>query len=279
MTTTLDHELDDMAPLVDPAVAERVIRDAAGIGGGFVEIYAEDRRSTSMSFDDGRIDQVTSGRDRGAGIRVVRGDTTGYAHTSDLTEAGLRTAARAAAAAAARGGSGRTGAGPVDVSVARGMSQGRVGRVAVSPSDVARAARVDLLLAADHAARSAGSEIVQVSAGVSDSVKRIFVANSEGVMAGDRVVRVLFRVSAVASGDTGMQTGSESLGHTMGWEVFDEVSVADLAATAARQALVKLGARPAPSGQMPVVIARGTGGVLFHEACGHGLEADLVAKG
>jgi TldD protein len=279
MTTTLDHELDDMAPLVDPAVAERVIRDAAGIGGGFVEIYAEDRRSTSMSFDDGRIDQVTSGRDRGAGIRVVRGDTTGYAHTSDLTEAGLRIAARAAAAAAARGGSGRTVAGPVDVSVARGMSQGRVGRVAVSPSDVARAARVDLLLAADHAARSAGSEIVQVSAGVSDSVKRIFVANSEGVMAGDRVVRVLFRVSAVASGDTGMQTGSESLGHTMGWEVFDEVSVADLAATAARQALVKLGARPAPSGQMPVVIARGTGGVLFHEACGHGLEADHVAKG
>lgn len=276
---TGEHGADTDTPLVDPSVAERVIRDAAGIGGGFVEIYAEDRRSTSMSFDDGRIDQVTSGRDRGAGIRVVRGETTGYAHTADLSEAGLLAAARAAAAAAARGGAGTVTSGSVDVRVAREAARRSVNRVLVSPSEVARSARVDLLLAADEAARSAGSEIVQVSAGVSDSSKRVFIANSDGVMATDRVVRVLFRVSAVASGDTGMQTGAESLGHTMGWEVFDEVAVTDLAEAAARQALVKLRARPAPSGQMPVVIARGTGGVLFHEACGHGLEADHVAKG
>ena len=76
-----------------------------------------------------------------------------------------------------------------------------------------------------------------------------------------------------------MQTGFHSMGHTVGFEIFDTVDVEELARDAARQAITKLGARPAPSGSMPVVIQHGTGGVLFHEACGHGLEADLVAKG
>ena len=76
-----------------------------------------------------------------------------------------------------------------------------------------------------------------------------------------------------------MQTGYESLGHTIGFELFDQHDVEELAREAARQALTKLNARPAPSGALPVVIKQGSGGVLFHEACGHGLEADLVAKG
>ena len=75
-------------------------------GGEFAEIYAEDKRSTSAGLDDGRVEQVTSGRDRGAGIRVVAGETTGFAHTSDLSEGGLRAAAEAAAAAARQGGGG-----------------------------------------------------------------------------------------------------------------------------------------------------------------------------
>jgi TldD protein len=82
----------------------------------------------------------------------------------------------------------------------------------------------------------------------------------------------------VASGDTGMQTGRESVGHTIGFELFDRYDVEELARKAAERALTKLAARPAPSGSLPVVIASGGGGVLFHEACGHGLEADLVAK-
>jgi TldD protein len=76
-----------------------------------------------------------------------------------------------------------------------------------------------------------------------------------------------------------MQTGYESVGHTVGWELFDRLDVEEHARMVARQALTKLNARPAPSGTMPVVIGSGGGGVLFHEACGHGLEADLVGKG
>jgi TldD protein len=105
------------------------------------------------------------------------------------------------------------------------------------------------------------------------------VANTDGVLAEDEQVRGLIRLSVVANGDAGMQTGFQSAGQTVGFEMFDTVDVEELARDAARQAITKLSARPAPSGALPVVIKRGSGGVLFHEACGHGLEADLVGKG
>jgi TldD protein len=154
-----------------------------------------------------------------------------------------------------------------------------VNTIGTYPEAIAKAAKVELMQRVDEAARSAGNEIVQVSAGYGDSRKRVLVANSEGLLAHDDIVRVLARVSVVASGDTGMQTGYQSMGQTVGWEAFDQVDVEHLARDAARQAIVKLRARPAPSGAMPVVIKNGSGGVLFHEACGHGLEADHIVKG
>ncbi len=259
--------------MIDRDVLERVLGEGLRTGAEFAEIYAEDRRSTSAGLDDRKVEQVNSGRDRGAGIRVVKGDTTGFAHTADLSEAGLRAAAHAAAAAAGQGGGGvRT------IALSR-RDVVPVNTVAIDPDTISKARKVELLLQADEAARATGGAIVQVSAGYSDSRRDILVANSDGVFVEDTQVRTLFRVSCVANGDAGMQTGYDSLGHTIGFEVFDRHSVDDLARRAAKQALTKLKARPAPSGSLPVVIKAGSGGVLFHEACGHGLEADLVAKG
>ncbi|MGH9243790.1 MAG: TldD/PmbA family protein, partial [Acidimicrobiales bacterium] len=179
----------------------------------------------------------------------------------------------AAAAAVAR-------AGPVDRSVdVTPVDARRPNRVDRLPEDVAKADRVALLHQADDAARAESGSIRQVGARVADSRRRILVANSDGLLATDDRVKTLIVVSAVAAGDTGMQTGYESMGHTVGWELFDRVDVEALARRVARQAVTKLDARPAPSGTMPVVIGAGGGGVLFHEACGHGLEADAVHKG
>jgi TldD protein len=264
--------------VIDHDLIERTLGVALRTGAEFAEIYAEDKRSTSVGLDDGRIEQVTSGRDRGAGIRVIKGETTGFAHTSDLSETGLAAAARAAAEAASRGdGGSRT------VALTE-STRHAVNAVRHAPEDLPKSAKVELLTRIDDAARAAGPEIVQVSAGYADSRKRVLVANSDGLLADDDITRVLTRISVVANGDTGMQTGFQSMGHTIGWEVFDPtfdhyVDVEELARDAARQALVKLKARPAPSGAMPVVIRNGTGGVLFHEACGHGLEADHIQKG
>jgi len=259
--------------LVDTDIIERVLGAALRTGGEFAEVFVEDKRSSSAVLDDGKIEELTSGRDRGAGIRVVAGETTGFAHTADLSEAGLRQAAEAAAAAASRGDGGTH-----TVALTRQHAP-RPNQVVVLPSGVAKATKVELLTRADAAARAMGAAITQVAARYGDSQRRILVANSDGLLAGDDQVRTLFSISCVATGDTGMQTGRETVGHPIGFELFDRYDVEDLARRAAERALTKLAAQPAPSGEMTVVIGAGGGGVLFHEACGHSLEADLVAKG
>ena len=259
--------------MLEESLVRRVIDAGLERGADFAEIFVEEKRSSSAVLDDGRVEELTSGRDRGAGIRVVVGESTGFAHTSDLSEQGLLAAAATAAAAARGAGSGTTSAALDRVDAPR------PNRVEILPEDVAKARKVELLTTADDGARATDPSITQVSARYADSHRRILVANSDGVLAGDEQVRTLFSVSCVATGDTGMQTGRESVGRTVGFELFDAHDVSELARNAARRASLKLGARPAPSGEMTVVIGPGGGGVMFHEACGHGLEADLVGKG
>jgi TldD protein len=267
MTATLGADA-----LINEAVVARVLRQALATGGEFAEVFAEDRRGSVIALDDGRIEDLSSGRDRGAGIRVVVGNTTGFAHTADLSEQGLLTAAEAASGAARSGGGGTR-----QVALVRSQPA-TPSPVEVLPASVTKQAKVDLVRQADATARASGAAVRQVSAAYRESRRQVLVANSEGVLATDDQVRVRFGVSVVAIGDTGMQTGAESIGATMGFELFDRHNVEDIARSASERALLKLQARPAPSGPMPVVIKCGSGGVLFHEACGHGLEADHIAK-
>ena len=258
--------------MLDQDLVRGTLDVALAGGADFAEVFVEDRRGVSAMLDDGRVEELTSGRDRGAGIRVIAGDTTGFAHTADLSLAGLREAASTAAAVARAGGSVQA-VGAFDV-----MSSGGTA-VTTYPEVVPKSTKVDLLRSADDAARAVNDVISQVSARYSEGRRRILVVNSDGVWSEDDQVRTLFSVNCVASGDTGMQTGRETVGYTMGFELFDDHDVRALAERAAERAVTKLRARPAPSGELPVVIKRGGGGVLFHEACGHGLEADLVRKG
>jgi TldD protein len=263
--------------VIDSPVLERVLGEALRHGGDFAEVFAEDRSTSSALLDDGRVEELSSGRERGAGIRVVSGDTTGFAHTADLSESGLLRAAQAASAVARSGGGGTAtvAVGPLRTGGATN-EQGDGG----SPS-LALASKGDsleLLRRADDAARAADGAITQVQAGCGGSRRRVLIANSEGLYARDEQARTRFSVSCVASGDTGLQTGFESAARTLGFELFDEVSVEELAHLAANRAVSKLSARPAPSGELPVVLAGGSGGILFHEACGHGLEADHIVK-
>jgi TldD protein len=258
--------------VIDHDVIKRTLHAALRTGGDFAEVFVEDRRDAAARLDDGRLQSFNSGRSRGAGVRVVVGETTGYAHTADLSEDGLRAAAEAAAGVAR---SQDKGTHTVELSRVEATSPTEV---RVLPETVEKDRKAALLLRADQAARSEGAAIKQVQAMYADGRRRILVANSEGVLAEDDQVRTRFTVQAVAAGDTGMQTGYESTGFTMGFELFEDLDVEAFARIAARRALTKLNARPAPSGALPVVISHGGGGVMFHEACGHGLEADAIAK-
>ncbi len=268
--------------MIEPSVLERVLGQALRHGGEFAEVFAEDRTTSSSVLDDGRVEELSSGRERGAGIRVVVGETTGFAHTADLSEAGLLRAAEAASAVA------RSGDGPTATVAVDGLGTqlpavwdddeedggggGRGRRVGD------KEASLEILRRADETARATGGGIAQVQAGCGAARRRVLVANSDGLLAGDDQWRTRFSVSCVAVGDTGLQTGFETAARTVGAELFEEVSVEELAEQAARRALAKLAARPAPSGELPVVLAGGSGGILFHEACGHGLEADHIVK-
>jgi len=281
--------------LIEPEVASRVLTRALRTGGDFAELFAEDRSSSSARLDDTKVEELTSGRERGVGIRVVKGATTGFAHTSDLREAGLIKAAEAAGAAARDAGA-NTSAATINVDSTLGAEERRgFDRLAdpagdtrnaigydqsgrVMPHDVTKSRKADLLLAADDAARSESAAISQVAVSYGDLRRRILVTNSEGLWASDDQVRTRFFVSCTAADRDGRQTGYEAPGRTMGFELFDHVDVAEVARTAARRAVRMLRARPAPSGTLAVVLRRGAGGVLFHEACGHGLEADLVGR-
>src|SRR6185437_15477591 len=226
---------------------------------------------TGAMLDDRKIEELSSGRSRGAGIRVVDGETTGFAHTADLSEAGLLAAARAAAAVARQGDGGvRT------VALDPVSAHGRGDRT--PPETVVKARKLELLTRADEAARSSGDAISQVMVGCGDSRRRVLIANSEGLHAEDDQIRTRFNVTCVANGDTGMPTGYASLARTEGYEIFERHRVQDIARAAAARALTKLSAPPAPSGEVPIVLAGGSGGILFHEACGHGLEADHIVK-
>jgi len=257
--------------LVERDVIERVLASALSRGGEFAEVFVEDRRTSSASLDQRRVEELSSGRDRGAGVRVVVGETTGFAHTADLSEQGLLAAAHAAATVA-RSGSGRT------VTIALGDHVGYASNAQQPLGSVDKARKIEVLLRADDIARSTGGEITQVMVGLGESSRRILVANSDGVFRSDHQVRTRFNVQCVALGDTGMQTGYRPVAATRGFEILTDDAIAEAATGAAQQAITKLAARPAPSGDLPVVLAGGSGGILFHEACGHGLEADAILK-
>jgi TldD protein len=168
--------------LVEKDVLERVLGEAMGRGGEFAEVFVEDRTTSSATLDQRRVEELSSGRDRGAGIRVVVGDTTGFAHTADLSERGLLAAAEAAASVARGGGGGVR-------EVALGALVDHPTRATTLPGDVDKARKIELLLHADDVARSEGSSITQVQIGLGDSTRHFVVANSDGVFAADHQVR------------------------------------------------------------------------------------------
>jgi TldD protein len=144
---------------------------------------------------------------------------------------------------------------------------------------VATSRKAELVRAGDEAARAAGAEVAQAVIGYGDTRQRVLIADSQGSLVYDDRTRTRFTAQVVARRGEVIQTGHEAVGGSAGCELVDEATARRVAATAAGKALAMLDARPAPVGAMPVVLANGFGGTLFHEACGHGLEADAVAKG
>ncbi|MGB3952040.1 MAG: TldD/PmbA family protein [Solirubrobacterales bacterium] len=257
-------------PLIDPGVAERVLAKALARGGDFAEIFCERRHGIAASLENGRVEGASDGVEAGSGIRLVVGDATYFGHVDSLAERDLITVAGSIAQAA-----GSAAVAPRTVVAATQVNPQRVVR---RPEDVALADKLALLRACDETARAAGAEISQVSAGYAENRRTVTIYNSEGLATGDDRIRIRLAVNVVAARDGRIENGTETLGGHAGFELISE-HPERIAESAARKALTALDAVAAPAGRMPVVVGNGFGGVLLHEAVGHGLESDAVQKG
>ena len=258
-----------MSGLIDPAVAERVLARALANGGRFAEVFAERRRGQTLAIDEQRIESVQSGAEEGAGVRVVEGNTTYFAHVDGLEPAEIERAAdEAAAALRAAGREPR----PLQAREVKPLPIER------RPEDVPADRKAEMLRELDERARAKGAEISQFTASYAEARREVAVANSDGLFTGDDRTRVRIGAQAVARGEATVETGAETLGAHRGFELLED-DPGQIAEQAATKALTLLDAVPAPSGSMPVVVGGGFGGVLFHEMTGHGIEADHIQKG
>ncbi len=257
--------------MISEKTAGFVIEKALSKGGDFAEIFCENTARNSISMVNGRVDSASSGIDYGAGIRIFNGTNAVYVYTNDLSEKNLlKTAEQAAEAVEGKAFVRRKNFAPY-VYDNRNI-------IKIMPEDIGNREKRDILKEASDAAFSYNSLITQVKTGYADSVQDVLIANSEGVWAEDRRVRTRFTTEAVAGDGNEKQSGRQSPGGSEGMELFERIDVKELSRAAAGTAVTMLGAGQCPSGKMTVVIDNGFGGVIFHEACGHSLEATAVAR-
>ncbi|MEA2351100.1 MAG: TldD protein, partial [Thermoleophilaceae bacterium] len=245
------------------------IERALARGGDLAEVYAEERHGFGLTLDDSRVERPQSGSERGVSIRLVAGEASYFGHVDGLGEDDLMRVADSVAQAA-------SGA-AAHAAALTALTRGSEHPVATPPGAVDAARKADLLRLCDETARAAGGEVSQVSAGYAESRQLVEVFNSDGVAAADDRTRVRLAVQVVARRDGVVETGSETRGGHAGFELVAE-RPEEVAQDAARKALTMLDARAAPTGRIPVVVGNAFGGVLLHEAVGHGLEADAVQK-
>ena len=255
--------------IVDAGLAARVLERTLSRGGDFAELYVEARQGFSISLDDRRVERPQGGRERGACVRVVKGESSYYGHVDGHAEEDLLRVAGSVAQAV------RGEARAPAALAAPERAGGHV--VRIPPDDIEAARKADLLRACDEHAREAAAEVTQVRVGYAESRRQIEVFNSDGHAAADDRTRVRLSVQVVAKRDGRVETGSDTRGGHAGWELVEQDPEA-VAAKAARRAVTLLDAVDAPTGRLPVVVGNGFGGVLLHEAVGHGLEADAVQK-
>jgi TldD protein len=260
---------------IDRDLLEATIRRALARGGDFAEVFVEDRTSLGLKLEDSRVEDASGGHEIGAAVRLTSAERTYYAYTDEVDEPNLAVAAGIVAGALR----GAAGAGPTIVRLGNVRSVTGKHPIFVPPETVTVRLKSELLRAGNEAARSVSDDVGQAIVGYSEARQRILIANSLGEFVHDDRTRLRLVASVIARRDGVMQTGFETLGKSMGFELLDEATAAEVGRRAAEKAVTMLAAKPSPVGPMPVVMGNGFGGTLFHEACGHGLEADSIAKG
>ena len=257
---------------MDKEILTRIIAKALEKGGDFADVYLENRISRQIVMEESKFKSGLYGISQGAGVRVISGNKTGYAYTDEITEEKLLRAAEVASYVA-RNGNPNT---PAAISVTDRPS---FVTVSMPLGEIADEKRIEVIKRADQAAKDYDPRIKMALIDYNDEVRGRVIANSEGVYLRDELPLLFFIVQAMSDDGKARHMARERLSNHSGFEMFEKVTPEIIARNAAREAIAMLDAQEAPAGIMDVVMQNGWGGVLVHEAVGHPLEADNIAKG
>lgn len=258
--------------MLDKSLVEKILNEALSTGGDFAEVFVEKKNSSSLYMIDGKIESALSGKDFGIGIRIFKDLYSVYGYTNDMSEENLLKTAKKIAQAI------KGTKADIAINLLKQDIE-NYNKIEIYPETVSKKSKIEIMKRGYSSAKNYNNEISQVRVSYGDTKQNILVANSEGIWAEDERVRGRIRIESVASDGTEMQTGSMGPGASKGFEFFENMDIESYGREASRIASTILHAEYSPSGKMPVIIDNGFGGVIFHEACGHGLEATSVAKG
>ncbi|MDD5622924.1 MAG: TldD/PmbA family protein [Actinomycetota bacterium] len=257
--------------MIENRLAKKILNILLGNGADFSEIFIQKRAFNNLRLEDSKIENSSSGYELGCGLRLWVGDSTFYAYVDSLEESKLINAAKILSSAI----NGTSSLKILDLTEAKSSY---VTDIRKPPGSIQSDARKDILELADRSARDFNPAVIQVTSTLSDTAEETYIANSYGSFSSEKIVKIFLAVNVVARRGKNIRTGYKSLARSSGYEAFDFKNPADLALEASGIAVTMLDAVGAPAGELPVVIGPAFGGVIFHEACGHGLEADAVLK-
>lgn len=259
--------------MITKQTATQVLEKCLVTGGDFAEIFEEDCITNNIGIIDSKIENVLGGRTYGIGIRIFKGLKSVYAYTNDNSLSSmLDTAYKAALALGSLSDEKMVVINNCKVTT-------NINPIKLYPHSVDYQDKINIMKKAYKSAKEYSSEISQVSINYSDKEQNVLIANTEGLYIEDNRVRTRLGITSVASRGNENQTGFEGPGACKGFELFEDIDPEYYGKEASRVAYTMLNAKNCPAGKMTVAIDNGFGGVIFHEACGHSLEATSVAKG
>ena len=238
------------------------------------DLYFQYTRSEGWSLEEGIVKTGSFSIDQGVGVRAVSGEKTAFAYSDDISEASLLDAARTVRSISSAGRTGRVKTATRKIASSRSLYNG------VDPiSTLDSTAKVKLLEKVEKLARSRDPRVAQVMAGLASEYDVVLVARADGTLAADVRPLVRLSVTVIAEQNGRREVGSGGGGGRFGLAYFNDAQIAEYVDQAVKAALTNLDARPAPAGEMTVVLGSGWPGILLHEAIGHGLEGDFNRKG
>ena len=259
--------------MISKATAIKVLNEALATGADFAEIYLEEDEATSLSMDNGKVEAINDTLTRGAGIRLLKGFQSVYGYTNTITLNGLLKLAKELRASFHE-------ERMLTVSSITKVRDRKKHRPEIEYATYPRENIIAMMKKASDTALNYDEKIVRCQVSFACNYKTVEIFNSDGKQFNDVHSRGRISIVATAKNETALETFHNAPGAQKGMEFFlNEVNIEKIAADTAQGALTMLDARECPSGKMTVIIGNGFGGVIFHEACGHPLEASSVAKG